>query len=166
MIGKLIVASAVATLFLTPPFAQPQSPAAQLGSMTWLEGKWLGDFAGNPFWAQYSSPEGGAILSLSKDLTPGREPCYIEFELFSYDDTSVFLIPYPDGKPHSLKFRLVDFDQSALRAKFQNMKNDWPSDLTYERTSADSLIITLSGPGKDGKERRVISARLARVSER
>jgi hypothetical protein len=144
---------------------QGSIPSDQIATMTWLEGEWLGTFAGSPFWASYSSPKGGVILSISKDLTPGKEPCYIEFERFTYDDTSVFLIPYPDGKPHSLKFRLAgaSFDPAQKKAIFRNAENDWPTDLAYQRVSEDSLIITLSGPGEEGRGTQELSARLGLI---
>jgi hypothetical protein len=144
---------------------QDSTPAGQLASMTWLEGAWSGTFAGGPFWARYSSPEGGNILSMNKVITDKPGPGYVEFERFSYDDTSVFLVPYPDGKPHSLKFRLVEttFDSTKKTATFRNAANDWPTNLTYARVSADSLIITLSGPGEEGVGEQVLEARLGMV---
>jgi hypothetical protein len=162
-----MIAAMLILIAMTASKAQePQTPASQLASMTWFEGVWSGTFGENPFWACYTSPQGGTILSVNKDLTPGQEPCYIEFERFAYDDTSVFLVPYPGGEPHSLKFRLVNFDPKMARATFQNSNNDWPTELTYECTTADSLIITLSGPGPESKTPQVMSARLGLVKGR
>ena len=152
----------ILTLAISVNAQQSLTPGGQLAAMTWLEGEWTGIFGESPFWASYSSPQGGAILSLSKDLTPGREPCYIEFERFSYDDTSVYLVPYPGGVPHSLKFRLVDFDPMSKKATFRDVDNDWPTDLIYKRVDGDSLIITLTGPGEEGRP-RTITARLGLV---
>ena len=135
------------------------SPAEQVASMTWFEGKWEGLFGGNQFEATYSSPEGGAILSMNKEFIEGK-PCYVEFERFGYDDSGVFLIPYPGGKPKDFKFRLVGFDPNINKASFQNKANDWPTDIIYERVSEDSLVITLTGPRKVGEKERTMQLRL------
>jgi hypothetical protein len=169
MKSSIPISLVIIAISLKALHAQHQlSPADQISSMAWLEGEWSGTFAGGPFWAQYSSPEGGNIISLNKDLSGGQTPGYIEFERFTFDDTSAFLVPYPGGKPHSLKFRLVAaaFDPSSKKATFRNTVNDWPTDLTYARVSADSLVITLSGPGEEGRSPQVLDARLGLVKRR
>lgn len=125
------------------------SPRQQISAMTWLQGHWKGTFGDNPYETMYSSPEAGAILSWSKEFVPAR-PAYIEFERWGYDDTSAYVLPYPGGEP-KIKFRLVNFDSTVTKAHFQNLSNDWPTDLIYHRISPDSLHITVSGPGKEGK---------------
>jgi len=165
MVKLVIAVISISLMFTTTGAQQPSNPAIQLASMTWLEGAWTGMFAGGPFWARYTSPDGGNILSMNKVLTGKPGPGYFEFERFSYDDTSVFLVPYPDGKPHALKFRLVDthFDPAERKAMFRNTANDWPTDLTYHRISSDSLVIVLSGPGEEGIGKQVLEARLGLV---
>ncbi len=137
------------------------APAEQLATMTWMEGKWTGLFGGNRFEATYSSPEGGAILSMNKEFLEGH-PCYVEFERFGYDDTGAFLIPYPGGRPKDIKFRLIGYDPAVKRASFQNRENDWPTDIIYERVSEDSLFITLSGPAKDSDSMKTMQLRLGK----
>lgn len=149
-------------LAAAPVTGDSPSPAEQLATITWLEGKWTGLFGGNRFEATYSSPEGGAMLSMNKEFHDGH-PCSIEFERFGYDDTGVFLLPYPGGKPKDLKFYLVGFDPNIKRASFQNRANDWPTDIRYERVSEDSLHISLSGPAKDGNG---VSAMLLRLGKK
>lgn len=130
------------------------TPEQQVKSMTWLEGHWKGTFGTNPYETTYSSSEVGAVLAWSKEFVPGR-PVYIEFERWGYDDTSAYVIPYPGGEQKP-KFRLVDFDPTVTKAHFRFPENDWPTDLIYHRVSPDSLHITVSGPGKEGKTNAVM----------
>lgn len=83
--------------------------------MTWLEGKWTGLFGGNRFEATYSSPDGGAMLSMNKEFHDGRLSS-IEFERFGCDDTGTFLLPYPGGKPKEFKFCAAGYDTDVKRA--------------------------------------------------
>ena len=138
----------------------PQDPPgyAALKTLAWLEGSWRGDFEGNPFEAHYTSPEGGTILSVSKEfLKDGR--CWSEFEQFTISGDSVLLTPYPQGE-RSVSFILTDYDPSVKKAVFVNEAHDFPTDITYEMTAPDSLRILVAGPGKDG--RKVLAVRLAR----
>jgi hypothetical protein len=137
-----------------PTDSQPK----QGNGLSWLEGSWQGDFEGNPFEAHYTSPEGGSILSMSKEfLKDGR--CWIEFERFTISGDSVLLTPYPQGEK-SVSFVLTGHDPSVKKAVFENKAHDFPTDITYEMTAPDSLRILVAGPGKDG--RKVLTLRLAR----
>lgn len=93
------------------------SPTAQLATMAWLEGKWCGQFGGNRFEATYSSSDGGAMLSMNKESRDGRLRS-IEFERFGCDDTGVFLLRYPGGKPKEFKFCLAGYHTDVKRASF------------------------------------------------
>ncbi len=124
------------------------SGADIINQLGWLEGKWSGTFEDNPFEAIYSSPRGGVILSISKEFGE-RGPCFIEFEKIEYWENNVFLTPYPGGEK-SDKFDLVDYDPDIQKAHFRNLKHDFPTDITYERT-ADSLHITVAGKNRNGE---------------
>jgi hypothetical protein len=126
--------------------------------LSWLEGSWRGDFEGNPFEAHYTSPQGGAILGMSKEfLKDGR--CWIEYELFTNSGDTVKVTPYPGGEK-SVSFVLTGYDPSIKYAVFENKTHDFPTDITYELIAADSLRILVAGPGKNG--RKVLTVNLAR----
>lgn len=57
-----------------PPAPQDSVPRATeiLAGMNWLEGAWRGTSGRNVFEACYTSPEGGEILSCSKEIADGR----------------------------------------------------------------------------------------------
>jgi hypothetical protein len=153
-----------ALLFLHSPYPPTRLPAypPTISDLSWLEGTWRGRIGGRDFEARYSSPEGGLILSASKYTAKGKAVGF-EFERFAEKDAAVVLTPYPDGKESPATFRLTDFNQKSRRAVFENPAHDFPTKISYQRVSEDSLTILVSGPGKDGKE-RVIRYELRRVS--
>lgn len=124
-----------------------KSHRAILDNMTWLEGSWSGTFDNNPFEATYSSPKGGAILSISKDFGDSVN-CFFEFEKFHIIDDTLCMTPYPSGK-QSDNFPLKEYDQENKRAIFENMAHDFPTTFIYQRTSPDTLVITVSGNLKE-----------------
>lgn len=143
---------------ITPP--SQATPREILADMRWLEGAWRGEFAGSPFEAIYSSPEGDAILSLSKEFH-GNEPGFIEFEKFQIEDGKVVLTPYPDGEK-SDSFPLLRYDASAKSAVFENLAHDFPTRIAYRLLSPETLVISVSGEVKG--ELREFIATLAKVS--
>lgn len=126
--------------------ANELTAAEQLASLDWLAGTWRDE----GFEAHYTSPEGGMILSTSKNYAGGRV-VFFEFERIEIQDDSVVYIPYPAGKA-SVTFTLVDYDPKKKRVRFENKEHDFPKDLTFERIATDQLRIFLTGEEK-GKYR-------------
>lgn len=137
-----------------------RDPADILAMLHWLEGDWAGTFAGHRFLARYTSPEGGMILSVSKQIDDGRVTLF-ELERFHVADGEVTLTPYPFGKAGGDTFKLTDYDPSVKRAMFSNPDHDYPTELTYEQAEPDRLTITLSGKARGSA--RVLVADLRRV---
>ncbi len=142
-------------LFLPAAVQEPQdslpTPAGILASMTWLEGSWRGTVDKNVFESCYTSPEGGEILSCSKEIAGGRAIFY-ELERFFVRGDELILVPHPGGKPSTDVFPLADWDPDARKATFANPEHDFPKTLTYHRAAADRLVITLTGD-EGGKPR-------------
>jgi hypothetical protein len=125
-------------------------PAAVIAQMTWLAGTWQGPAWGGTFVAYYSTPEGGRILSHSK-LMKNDAVAFHEFEVFEPREETVFLQPYPGGKP-AAGFTLAEASKKERKAVFDNPKNEYPTRITYHRISDERLVITLSDPHrKSGK---------------
>lgn len=120
-----------------------------ISTLAWLEGDWSGDFEGNPFTCHYSSPEGGVILSISKEFPEGQ-PCFIEFEKFEQTDSGIVMTPYPNGK-QSVPFTLIDYDPAIKKAKFANYEHDFPTEIIYELVEPNKMLIIVAGPGKEGR---------------
>jgi hypothetical protein len=126
--------------------AEEPTAAEQLASLDWLAGTWRDE----GFEAHYTSPEGGMILSASKNYAGGRV-VFFEFERIEIQQDSVAYIPYPAGRS-SVSFKLVDYEPEKPRIRFENKEHDFPKDLTFELISEDRLRIFLTGEEK-GKYR-------------
>lgn len=117
----------------------------RLAAMDWLAGHWIGEMWGGTFYAHYSTPEGGLILSHSRLIKEGDEAFY-EFEVFGpADDEVVWLQPYPSGRK-AVGLRLRELDVQARKATFENPEKDYPTRIVYHRKAEDELVITLSDP--------------------
>ncbi len=123
--------------------AGPQSevdPRSQLEALGWLEGHWRGPADEGEWEAIYSSPEGGLILSLNKQIVDGKLVLF-EFEQFRIEEGRVVLAPAPSGRPSPVVFTLTNHDVEARRAVFENPSHDFPQMLTYHRVAEDELRI-------------------------
>ncbi len=151
----LVLSLALLPLSAAPtPRCAPQDapPGAReiLDSLDWLAGEWRGKVGENVFEACYTSPEGGEILSCSKEVAGGRAVFY-ELERFFVRGDEVVLVPHPAGKA-SVEFPLADWDPEARKATFANEEHDFPKTLTYQRAGDTRLVITLTGD-EGGKAR-------------
>jgi hypothetical protein len=137
-----------------------KTPLEILSDMRWLEGAWRGDFEGTPFEAIYSGPDGGAIISVSKEYHQGKR-CFFEFEKFLVEGDTIVMTPYPNGEK-SDSFPLKSYDINLKQAIFENKAHDFPTTFSYRRLSSDTLLIVVSGI-ENGKLRE-LTARLTRIS--
>jgi len=140
--------------------ASSASPAERdLAGLEWLAGTWAGPMWGGEFVAHYSTPAGGRVISHS-ELLQDDEVAFYEFEVFRVADGAVRLLPHPGGKPAG-DFALASHDAGAEKAVFENHEKDFPTRVTYHRSSADSLTITLDDP--TGASQKVEVFSLSRV---
>ncbi len=133
------------------------APAARLADLAWLAGHWRGTLAnGATIEAHYTGPDGGAIVSASKEVRNGRAVAF-ELELFFEKDGRVIYRPFPNGRRSEHDFPLVRFEATAdgARAVFENTAHDFPQTFEFAYPAPDRLTITLSGPGKDGSGRSI-----------
>lgn len=126
-----------------PESGAKYSPAQIIMQLKWLEGEWSSD----SFSAIYSSPEGGIIMSISKEFDKG-ELVFFEFETIIATDSLVALTPYPYGSK-SVHFTLVEYDPDSTKAVFENKAHDFPTRISYELISPNNLLIIVSGIESD-----------------
>ena len=50
----------------------------------------------------------------------------------------------------------AELDAAAKRAVFENKEHDYPQTFTFEQPAPDRLVITLSGPGKNGQRKDIV----------
>lgn len=125
--------------------------APRVADLGWLAGTWQGTLEnGAQFEAHYTTADGGRILSMSKEVRDGRA-VFFEFELFHEREGVVIYQPFPNGRPSAHDFPLTGFeaDGESRKAVFENKAHDFPQAITFAQPTPDSLVITLSGPGKD-----------------
>ena len=134
----------ICMLFSVQAFAGPEQ--ADISALNWLSGDW--EMEG--FKAHYTTPEGGQIFSISRYFKDGKVT-FFELEHFYTKDGVIVVNPYPKGD-RSVVFKITNFDPAVKKAVFQNPEHDWPTEISYERTSDDRLYIQVSGL-QDGKMR-------------
>ena len=158
--GMRFISQLVLLFFLTAGGAF----AATIADLTWLAGHWRGTLAnGATFETHYTDAEGGMIVSVSKEVKKGRVVAF-ELETFFEKDGHLIYHPYPYGKKSEHAFPLISFDAPAKRAVFENKEHDYPQTFTFEQPAPDRLVITLSGPGKNG-QRKDIAYDLKRATQ-
>jgi hypothetical protein len=146
----VVLVVAAAALWADPPAAEAPKGIAALG---WLEGSWRSaDEKGTVWEACYSSPEGGEIVSATKQIKGGKVTLY-DFERFREVDGKVVLTPFPHGRA-SVDFTMAETpsrpgDPAPKRAIFVNLEHDFPQRMKYELTADGRLEITLVAD-KDG----------------
>lgn len=112
-----------------------------IASMDWLSGTWSGTDGESVWETCYSTPEGGMIVSASKQITNGKAVMF-DYEVFVEKDGKVVLTPFPFGNK-SKAFPATEV--TAGKAVFENPKHDFPKKFTYQRTKDGELHITLEG---------------------
>lgn len=117
-------------------------PGAAMKKLNFLAGHWQGPMGDAQFHADYSSAEAGFVLSHSELIKDGKV-VFHEFEKFYQLGDSVFLQPYPGGKPAS-RFKLTSISNS--KAIFESPENDFPTHIEYELRAPNRLCVTLSAP--------------------
>jgi hypothetical protein len=118
-----------------------------VAALAWLQGSWRTADGDSVWEAVYSSPEGGEVVSASKEIAGGKVTTY-DYERFFEKDGKVVFSPYPHGKKSKHEFPLESLDAGAKKAVFANPENDFPSKFTYHRVADDRLTVTLEGaPG-------------------
>jgi hypothetical protein len=135
----------------------PAHAAATLVSdLGWLAGNWIGGSSeGTLYESHYSTPNGGVIVSASKETRNGRTVS-TDFEIFYQKEGRIIFQPCPNGTKSPSSFPLVTFETLSRRAVFENREHDFPQVFIFEQPAADALRITLEGPGKDGATRSIV----------
>lgn len=141
-------------LLLSLPLQAGDPP--RVADLAFLTGRWEGtltmvrDGQKGPdkpqrFEANYSTTDGGHLLSTSKAYESDGSTEFFEFELFRDLDGKVVLNPLPGGRA-AAQFQLVELDRAGKKASFESPKNDWPKKVTYQRAADDKLVIVAGGP--------------------
>ena len=135
---------------------QAHAAATLVSDLGWLSGSWIGGSSeGTVYESHYSTPNGGVIVSASKETRNGRTVS-TDFEMIHQKDGRIIFQPFPNGVKSPSSFPLVAFDALARRAVFENREHDFPQVFIFEQPALDALKITLQGPGKDGATKSIV----------
>jgi hypothetical protein len=139
-----VIVIALGALFCAQPAKAPNGGVADLG---WLAGSWRGSDGQSTWETCYSSPEGGEVVSASKEIRGGKVVTY-DYERFWDKKGTLVFSPFPRGRKSPHDFPAVEVDAKAQKAVFENAANDFPRKFTYHRAAPDRLVITLEGEQK------------------
>lgn len=157
MLRRMLPSLLVLTLLSVPALRAQDAPppSARVADLAWLAGHWRGTLKnGATFETFYTDASGGTVLSVSKEHRGGRTLTF-ELELFHEKEGRLIYLPHPNGTRSAHPFPLLAFDAAARRAVFENKEHDFPQTFTFAREADDRLVITLSGPGRNGTTKEI-----------
>jgi hypothetical protein len=136
----LITASAL-TLF------QPRPSVADL---TWLSGCWELTRNNRHIVEQWTVPDGGTLLGMSRTVVGGKTTEY-EFLMIQEGTAGLEYVAKPSGQQGAI---FTSTRVSADEVVFENPQHDFPTRIMYRRDANGGLLAAIEGPA-DGKTRRI-----------
>ena len=129
--------------------AKPAPPSGSIADLAWLEGHWVGTDGAQQMEEIWTSPAGGTLVGLHKDVTTkdGRTRTWFEFQRIEAKDGAIAYVAQPGGQPPT-RFTLVE--SGAKRVVFANPQHDFPQRILYWLDDAGALHARIEGP-RDGK---------------
>jgi hypothetical protein len=123
--------------------------ATRLEQLSWLAGSWRGDTGRSRQEEHWTSPAGGLMLGLHRDLGPSGRASFEYLRIEQRADGLVYLAS-PGGREPT-PFRLVEI--SSARAVFENPDHDFPKRIVYSR-EGEVLTARAEGDGGNGMQWR------------
>lgn len=138
-----------AVLCLLVPFAcrsgEPHGDRGGVQGLAWLSGTWAGDLATSTYEEHWSTPAGGAMLGMARELKDGR---MVAFEHLRIEERGgeVFYVAAPGGGS-PVDFRAVRL--GPREAVFENPEHDFPVRILYRLEDGGGLRARVEG--RDGQ---------------
>ncbi|MFN2387862.1 MAG: DUF6265 family protein [Thermoanaerobaculia bacterium] len=143
--GKTLFAAALLAALIGRAAVRAQGDA--LAGLAWMEGTWTGEDAGTVSEETWTSPRGGMMLGVHRDVAGGKTVSY-EFLRIQATPDSIVYFASPKGAPPT-PFRLVE--KGPARAVFENRKHDFPVRILYWLDAGGALHARIEGPGEKPK---------------
>jgi hypothetical protein len=139
----------ITTLLLAvlPLFSQGTPKA---GELAWLAGCWELTRGARHTVEQWTAPEGGTLLGMSRTVVSGKIAEW-EFLMIRETPSGVEYVAKPSGQLEGV-FAAVRI--TADEAVFENPKHDFPTRITYARQADDRLVAEIEGT-MNGQERTI-----------
>lgn len=142
--SRQMVMTAAFALMAAAPLAA-QTPAGGVDALAWMEGAWSGEKDGVAMEELWTSPRGGALLGLHRDVKAGRLVSW-EFLRIQATDAGTFYYASPRSAPPT-SFKLVETGEK--RAVFENKEHDFPQRILYWVDTKGALHARIEGPQGD-----------------
>jgi hypothetical protein len=127
---------------------------AALEAFAWLEGEWQRQTRRGLSIERWRLLPNGGLEGESVVIPAGSDDeIQVEALLLVRMGADIFYIARPRQNPYPTGFRLVSVSDDA--AVFENPEHDFPQRITYRRTSAAGLTVTIDGPGDDGAPQEI-----------
>ena len=132
------------------PATAPTAARSPLDDLTWMSGCWGGTVDGVEMIECWTTPKGGMLLGMHKDIFPSGKS-FFEFLRVSASGDTVIYWGSPKGIPPT-PFKLVE--HGAKRAVFANPTHDFPQRILYWMDEPEILHARGEGPsnGRDRNE--------------
>ena len=148
---KTLLAAPLAALALTGlSSARPANaaetqakPAVAIEDLSWIAGSWAGEKDGIASEEHWTTPAGGGLVGMHKDVRQGRMVAF-EFLRIAVDAAGrVCYLASPGGAP-ATSFCAVE--GGARRVVFENLEHDFPQRILYWLDSEGRLHARIEGP--------------------
>jgi hypothetical protein len=153
----LTVASLVLVVggLVTPTRA---ADAPRIADLDWLEGRWFGVKDGTASEEHWTSPEGGGLLGMHKDVKDGRSTGFEFLRIETAKDGRIVYLASPQGRP-ATPFTMIE--GGTRRVVFENKEHDFPQRILYWLDAKGALHARIEGTlrGKAEQEEWVWSKR-------
>ena len=146
--GYRTIVLAIALLAAVNPALSSKTEAPRLEQLAWLAGSWTGgqgDTVIEEFW---TTPAGGLMVGLHRDLRPGRR-AFFEFLRIVEEKGQISYYAMPAGRSPATIFPLLSM--SNRRVVFENPDHDFPQRIIYW-LDGDMLHARIEGT-EDGETR-------------
>jgi len=118
-----------------------------IDDLAWMAGAWRSDAGGMTSEEVWTTPAGGMLLGLHRDVTKKRAA--FEFLRIAETDDGIVYYGSPGGRPPT-PFRLTE--SKPMHAIFENPEHDFPKRILYWR-DADRLCARVdAGAETEGEE--------------
>jgi hypothetical protein len=126
-----------------------EKAGATLEQLAWLAGSWAGDHGGTAMEEHWTTPAGGMMVGMHRDLVPGRR-AFFEFLRIVEEEGEIRYLAMPAGRSPATAFPLLSI--SERRVEFENPEHDFPQRILYWLDQENVLHARIEGT-EDGKER-------------
>jgi hypothetical protein len=135
----LLVAGNPASRAQTP---QPRANAS-IADVGWMAGTWVSTNGKETVEEHWTSPAGGAMLSVSRTIADGK---LAEFEFLRIVERSggLVYVAQPNGRPPT-EFVMTRLDQRTVT--FENPAHDFPKTIRYEKRADGTIVASIAGAG-------------------